>query len=46
MNEIVIFQSEDNRTNIDVRFENDTVWLSPDLYIFLTDISALRILRV
>ena len=25
--EIIIYQTDDGRTKIDVRFENDTVWL-------------------
>ncbi len=28
MNEILIYQSNDNKTQIEVKFENDTVWLS------------------
>ena len=28
MNEIIIYKSKDNKTQIDVKFENDTVWLT------------------
>ena len=28
--EIVIYQTVDGKTSIDVRFENDTVWLTQD----------------
>src|SRR5690554_583872 len=28
MNEIIIYQTSDNQTQIDVKFENETVWLS------------------
>ena len=27
-NEIIIYQSEDGQTQVDVRMENDTVWLT------------------
>lgn len=30
MNEIVIYQAEDNTTEVEVRFEGDTVWLNQD----------------
>ena len=29
-NEIIIYQSQDGQVKVDVRFENDTVWLSAD----------------
>ena len=28
-NEIIIYQTEDGQTQIDVRMENETVWLTP-----------------
>lgn len=28
MNEVIIYKTNDNQTQIDVKFENDTVWLS------------------
>lgn len=28
MNKVIIYQSEDNKTQIEVKFENDTVWLT------------------
>jgi hypothetical protein len=28
MNEIVIYQTKDNQTQIEVQFENETFWLS------------------
>lgn len=28
MNEVIIYQSKDNKTQIEVKFENDTVWLT------------------
>ena len=27
-NQIIIYQTDDNQTQIDVRMENDTVWLT------------------
>ena len=35
-NKIIIYQTEDGQTQIDVRLENDTVWLN------VTQMSALR----
>ncbi len=31
-NQIVIYQTEDGQTQIDVRLENDTVWLDASKY--------------
>ena len=31
-NQIIIYQTADNQTQIDVCMENDTVWLHPTIY--------------
>ena len=36
-NKIVIFQTEDGQTQIDVRLENDTVWLNTNQMSILFD---------
>ena len=36
-NQIVIYQTEDGQTQIDVRMENDTVWLSANQMAMLFD---------
>lgn len=35
MSEIIIYQTSDNQTQIDVKFENETVWLSQDQMVSL-----------
>jgi hypothetical protein len=32
-NQIVIFQTDDNKVSIDVRFDEETVWLTLDQFI-------------
>ena len=34
INQIIIYQTADNQTQIDVRMENDTVWLTQEYSIF------------
>ncbi len=34
-NNIIIYQTEDGKTGIDVRLENDTVWLTQDMIVNL-----------
>ncbi|MBP5515213.1 MAG: virulence protein RhuM/Fic/DOC family protein [Bacteroidaceae bacterium] len=44
-NKIVIYQSEDGQTQIDVRLENETVWLSVDQMALLFDREGSNIRR-
>ena len=36
-NQIIIYQTEDGQTQVDVRMENDTVWLSANQMAMLFD---------
>ena len=43
--QIIIYQTEDNRTKIDVRLENETVWLSQKMMaeLFQTTVPNINI---
>lgn len=42
-NEIVIYQAENGKTQIDVKLQNDTVWLTQDMIVKLFDSSKANI---
>lgn len=43
MNEIVIYQTSDNKTQIDVKFENETVWLTQKQMATLFDKNVMTV---
>lgn len=43
MNEIIIYQTADNRTQIDVKFEEETVWLTRKQIAVLFDKNVMNI---
>jgi len=43
MNEIIIYQTSDNQTQIDVKFENETVWLTQKQMATLFDKNVMTV---
>ncbi len=44
-NQIIIYQTEDGQTQVDVRMENDTVWLSVNQMAMLFDCEESNVRR-